>query len=170
MPLDIQKWLSGAHIGRNIANLFKSFKKGVAKTAVSITEAIKTATEGSIVKTLASFIDGALNTHLAEDARLLINKLALKALAVELAIEGLPDNPTEDDITSFEEDVITVVSGLTPSQSSKLWTTLAAQVYEHIKEALGNDDVITFAEIVNVVEESYQDYIKDKADSESDSL
>ncbi len=168
MSFDPIKWIKGMHIGRGIANFFHNFKEGAGKTAVTITEAIKTATEGSLVTTLADTIDQIFHTHLAVDVITLLNKVAIQALAAELSLEGLPDNPTEADILAFETAVIKAISGLDPKGQSKLWTTFAAQVYGHLQEALKDDDTLTFAEIVSIVENSYQDYLRDKADAETD--
>lgn len=166
----LTKWLNGLHIGRGIGNFFHSFKENVSKIAIGITEAVKTATEGTLFKTLASTIDTAFKTHLASDVLDLIHKGTLKALAVELAIEGLSDNPTEQDILDFENRVIAAITGLSPKNKSKLWTTLASQIYGLVQEATKDDTTLTWAEIVEIVETAYQDFLQDKADEENNSL
>lgn len=152
------KWIDGWRLGR----WFRNFKKGAGKAAISITEAIKTASEGTLFKTLSNTIDSVFHTHLASDALELIHTATIKALGVELAIQGLPDNPTEADILEFETAVVKAISGLDPKGQSKLWTTLAAQTYGTIQEALKDDNVLTFAEIVDIVEKAYQNYLEDK--------
>ena len=154
------KWIDGWRLGR----WFRNFQKGAAKAAVAITEAVKTASEGTLVKTLSNTIDSVFHTHLATDALELIHATTIKALAVELAIQGLPDNPTEADILAFETAVVKAVSGLDPHGQSKLWTTLAAQTFGSIKEALQKDGDLSFADIVLEVEKASKNYLEDKAE------
>lgn len=164
MSLDILKWIKGWRLDK----FFSNFKQNVAKVAVVITEAIKTATEGTLLTTLSAIIDSALKTHLASDALQLIHTASLKALAVELAIVGLPDNPTEQDILEFEKRVFEAISGLSVYGQSKLWTSFAAQIFGIIKQHVDNNDEFTYAVIVDIIEKGYQAYLKDKEDNEAD--
>ena len=90
--MSIWKWIAG---------IFTSVKNDAAKIAVSITEGVQTVLKTGILKPVAELIDASLHTHLGEDALALLDANINKILAVELAIVGLPDNPTPDDITAF---------------------------------------------------------------------
>jgi hypothetical protein len=161
MPIDVIKWVKGWKLGK----VFKSAKDFVDKVAVSVTQGIKTAAEGTIAQTISVVIDEALHTHLAEDALAVIKIAAMKALAVELAIKGLPDNPSGDDILAFEKEVFEAITGKTPQAQSKVWTTFAAQLYEDIHEAIGENTTLTYAQIVILIEKAYQQFKEDQAEA-----
>ena len=139
---------------------FKHVKYDVDKIAISVTQAIKTAADSPISQVIATSIDTALHSHLAEDALAVIKVAAIRALAVELALQGVPDNPSEDDILNFEKEVYKAIAGKDPQAQSKLWTSFAASLYSIIKEALNEGNDLTFAEIVAIVEDAYQAYKK----------
>lgn len=160
MPLDVIKWIKGWRLDK----FFKSVKDNIDKVAISVTEAVKNAAEGEAVKAIASVIDEALHSTIAEDGLELIKTASVKALAVELAIQGVPDNPTGEDILKFEKAAFEAITGMQPEGKSKLWTTFAAQLYSIIKDALEQDNKLTFAEIVAIVEAAYKAY---KSDLES---
>lgn len=145
--------------------LFTHIKKDVNVVAITVTEAIKLALDSGTAGFLAGIIDSLFKTHIAQDVLGLLKKFIPKILATELAIQGLPDNPTPDDILAFEQSVLKAFS--VTDDKSKLYTTLAAQLYGHIKDALG-DGKVTFAEAVIIIEATYQDYLTDKAAQESE--
>jgi len=166
MSLDIIKWIKGWRLDK----FFHNFKKNALNVAISITEAVKTTSEGALFTTLATVIDEALKTHVASDVLSIIHSASLKLLAAELAVEGLPDNPTEADILEFEKRVFEAISGQSTFGQSKLWTTFASQMYGIIQERLATDTdgKYTFAEIVEDIEKAYQQFVKDKADAEAE--
>ena len=149
-------------IGAWFKKVVKSLVHDVAPVAVSITEGIKVALDSGVVGFIASIVDGMLKSHLAEDIVVLLKKYIPDALAVELAIEGLPDNPTEQDVLDFENKVIAAFGKV--SDKSRLYTTLAASIYGRLKEGLG-DGKLTFAETVAIIEDSYQQYLQYLADN-----
>lgn len=144
--------------------LFTHIKKDANIVAISVTEGIKAALDSGTVGFLAGIIDSLLKTHIAEDALEILKNYIPKVLAAELALQGLPDNPTEADVLAFEQAVLDAFK--IHDDKSKLYTTLAAQLYGKLKDALG-DGKITFAEAVIIIEETYQDYLSDKADQDS---
>jgi hypothetical protein len=157
MSFDIFGWIHGW-------NLIPNIKKFISHTAVAITEAIKTATEPTgILQQLAQVIDATLKTKLAETAVAAVQAIAIKALAVELGVEGLPDNPTGDDILAFENSVFKAITGKDPFGQSKFYTSYAAQVFTIVQTALGKNHNLSFADIVLIVEESYQTWLANKA-------
>lgn len=147
-------------VGAWLAKVFKSVKTDGAKIAVAITEDFQIALQSGIVKALADVISAVfpsvhnLPQQIVADLQILVPKI----LASELALQGLPDNPTEQDILDFEKRVLDAFN--VHDQKSKLYTTLAAQIYGIIeKHASGTP--WTFAELVAAVEEAYQDYVAD---------
>ncbi len=159
--MDILKWVKGWRLDKAL----HSVKDFVDKVAISVTQGIKTAAEGTIAQTISVVIDEALKTHLAEDALAALKIAAMQALAVELAIQGLPDNPTGDDIQNFEIAVFKAITGETPQGQSKVFTSFAAQLYTLIHAAIGENTTLTFAQIVDIVEKAYQQYLQDVAEA-----
>lgn len=162
MSLDVIKWIKGWRLDK----AFHSFKEHADKIAISITEAVKTVLDGKVVSAIAEVIDHALGAHVAEDVLKVLNSATLKALAVELAIQGLPDNPNEEEGKIFEDTVVKAITGLDPKGRSKFLTTFAAQVYGLIKDAVDSGETLTFAAIVGIIENAYQLYLTDLKDSE----
>lgn len=158
-------WLGIAvkNTGAWIGKAFTSIKDDADKVAISITEAIKATIADGALPVVATLIDDAFKTHIGETVVAFIAANINKVLAVELAIQGLPDNPTEADIQTFSNNVITAITGLSASGKSKLWTTLAAQTFGIIQEQVNNNTTFTFAMLVDYVEEEYQDYLTDLA-------
>lgn len=134
--------------------------KDAAKIAVVITETVKAILNNPITGFLLNIADGVAHSQLPTEIATAVNNEIPKIISVELAIEGLPDNPTQDQIISWEQDVLKSF-GVT-SDKSKLYTVLAAQVYVIIKSKL-TDGVLTFAEGVQSVEEAWQAYQSDLA-------
>ncbi len=141
-------------------NTIKKFFNGELRKAddiaIVVTEGIKTALSSGAAGFLATVIDSLAKSNVAEDVLKLIKTYLPKVLATELALKGLPENPTEDDILAFEQDILQAF-GVT-SNSSKLYTTLAAQVYGEIKNTVESTPG-KFADWVAAVEAAYQDYI-----------
>jgi|GEM_PF-2812010 len=134
--------------------------KDFAPVAVSITEQIKAALDSGAVGFLAKVIDGLTHSQIAEDVIAVIEQYLPKVLAVELAIEGLPANPSDADIAAFEQRILAAFN--VTDNKSKLYTTLAAQIYGLLKAALeANAGKLTFAQIVALIEQAYQDYLDD---------
>lgn len=153
-------------VGAWIAKIFKSIKNEGAHLAVAITEGVKGFLNAGVADALASVVDSIAGTHLAEDIVTLLKNNINKILAAELAIQGMPDNPTESDILSFENAVIKAFTGLDSAGKSKLYSTLAAQVYGILKAHADSGQAFTFAQLVADVEAAWADYQKDLADSE----
>ncbi|HEX4850672.1 MAG TPA: hypothetical protein VFV08_07695, partial [Puia sp.] len=129
---------------------------------IAITEQLKVALDSGLLKSILDLIPG----HIGEEAVALLQKAIPGLLAAELALQGLPDNPTEEDVQAFAKAIADAITKYTPWQKSKLWTTLAAQIYALLKNSLA-DGKLTFAEAAADVEQAYQDYLQDKAAEES---
>lgn len=152
-----------------IISVFNWFKKtfidhtkSAASVAVTITEAIKTLLSNPIAHFLEEVVDSVTHTTIASNIAALINAAIPKILAIELGIEGLPDNPTPEQILAFENQILQAFS-VAPGKD-RLYTTLAAQIYGIIQANLSSGKT-TFADWVVAVETAYQDYLKDLANS-----
>lgn len=138
--------------------VFVDHTKSGATVAVAITETIKAILNNPVAGFLENVIDAVTHTQLAANIAAAVNALIPKILTVELGIEGLPDNPTPDQILAFEQSIMKAF-GVT-SSTSKLYTTLAAQIYGIIQTTLSTTPG-TFANWVSAVEQAYQDYQAD---------
>ncbi len=132
--------------------------------AISVTEAIKSALDTGAAGFVAGVIDSLFKTHVAEDVLTILKKYIPKVLAAELAVQGLPDDPTEADVLEFENRILAAFS--VHDEKSKLYTVLAAQIYGVIKKT-AKETPGNFADWVSAVEEAYRDYLADKAELEN---
>ena len=146
-------------------NLFKNILKHADIIAITVTEEIKNALDTGVAGFLANLVDQLTKSNIATDVAAFLKKNIPKILAAELAVQGLPDNPTVDDILKFETDILNAFGKI--SNQSKLYTVLAAQIYGLIDTTLKTtpDTKPTFAEWVQVVEAAYQDYVLDQQDA-----
>lgn len=87
-------------------------------------------------------------------------------LAVSLAIQGLPADPTDQQVIDFEQRVLAAFN--VHDDKSKLYTTLGAQLLGIIRRDLIPGQKFTFAKLVTDLEEAYQDYLADKAAEAAD--
>lgn len=140
--------------------VFVSHTSSAASIAVTITETVKALLSNPITKLFENVADAITHTQLPTEIANTINSVIPKILAVELGIQGLPDNPTEADILAFEQAVLNAFS--ISSDNSKLYTTLGAQIYGIIKSKL-EDGKFTFAEAVDAVEQAWAAYQSDLA-------
>ena len=161
---DVWKWIRGWKLEKT----FGAIKNYISHTAVAVTEAVKTATEGQIAQTIATTIDEAMHTHFAEDALRFIHSSATKALAIELGITALPDVPTGDDIAKWEQEVYQTIAGKSESEKARIWTSYAAHLFQVLSDAVTSPTPLTWAQIVIIVENEYQAFKKaqESADAE----
>jgi len=150
-------------IGGWFAKVFKGVKTDGVKIAIAVTEGVKSALNSGLINFIAQVIPG--HNDIPKEIVTVLNQWIPKLLAAELAVQGLPDNPTEQDIVNFEDRVIAAFGKV--DNKSKLYTVLSAQIYGIIRARVGDGTPYTFAELVVDVEQAYQDYQKDLADQEA---
>lgn len=142
-------------IGAWFAKAFSYIKNDADAFAVTLTQALITASTNGLLKTIGDFIDSTFKTQIGDEAATWLKTALPKLLATELAIEALPDNPTLQDETDFANRIAAAVSG--KSASSEFKTSLAANVYIAIETDLNqNGNKLTFATGVKIVEDAYQ--------------
>lgn len=154
-------------IGAWLAKAFKSVERDGDKIAIAITEGVQEALKSGVLTGIADVLEGIFPgvKNLPTEIVAELDKLIPKILASELALQGIPDNATPQDILDFENKVIAAFD--VKSDNSKLWTTLAAQVYGLIQTYLALPNP-TFADRVNVVEDAWKLYVADKAAQDSE--
>jgi len=144
-----------------LASKITSGVKTAAPIAVTITEAVKTILSNPVTGFLENIADSVTGTNLptalANDVIAIIHKV----LAAELAIEGLPDNPTQAQVTTFEQAVLKAFN--VSADNSRLYTVLGAQIYALVNTTATSGTPVTFAVLVADVEAAYQDYQADLA-------
>lgn len=152
-------------IGDWLKDKFTHIKNDGAKVAISVTEGLKKALQSGVLDGIASIIDHIAGGSIADTVVDLLKANINKILSVELGLQGLPDDPSEDDLKAFTDSVIDAFTSLDKQGKSKLYTTLAAQIYGILKADLEDDGEITFASLVKDIEDAYQDYLKDVAEA-----
>ena len=123
--MSLLKILTG--IGAWFKKVFIDHTQSAASVAVTITEYAKTFLNSGIAGLLENLADSVTGTQLPTEAATAVNNAIPKILAVELSIEGLPDNPQPADILAFEQRVLAAFN--VTGDNSKLYTELAACRY-----------------------------------------
>jgi len=148
-----------------LSNIWNWFKKNFLTAvesadavAITVTEEAKTLLANGTGDFVAGLIDSVTKTGIAEEVVTILKKEIPNILAVELAIQGLPANPTPEQVLAFEQSILSAFGVL--NNKSKLYTTLAAQVYGIIQSTI-NTTPGSFADWVIAVENAYQDYTND---------
>jgi len=156
-------------VGQWISKVWKSLKDNTDTVAIAITEEVQAGLKSGTLTSLAQIVEDVLPTSgkLPEQVVADLQVAVPKILAFELAVQGLPDNPTAADIQAFETNILTAF-GLS-NDHSKLWTTLAAQVYGIIKADVDSGVKYTFAQCVIDVESAYNAYVQDLQNQQSGS-
>lgn len=154
-------------IGGFFAKIFKNIKEDADTVAITITQGIKLALDSGLVKVITDLIPGDLD---AEIVAFLQNAIP-KALAIELALQGIPDNATPEQIQDFILLVEKSVGGKNWQEQSAFWTKLAVNIYNQIQADLNKDPAhanISFADMVAIIETAYSAYKAHQAGEDTD--
>lgn len=151
-----------------IKKFFKGGEKKFAHLAVAILEDIKPALDGGLLGFLANMIDNLTKSNIAQEIIDFTKKEFPKVLAAALALEGLPDNPTAEDILKFEQSVLDAFGKL--DKKSKLYTVVAADTYGIFKETFDTTPDVppTFFELADAVQRAFKKFEENKAASEAE--
>jgi hypothetical protein len=144
-----------------ISKIWKSLTGSTDTAAIAITEGIQEALKNGTLTTITKIVEAVLPIGETLPAAIIakLDVLIPQILSFELSIQGLSDNPTEVQIKAFEDEIIKAFGVST--DNSKLWTTLAAQVYIIIKSDVESGTKYTFAQAVIDVEKAYHAYVAD---------
>lgn len=150
-------WLKGA---------FTTIEEDVAPVVVAVIEEVSTLFKSGTIGFIASLLDTVTKNQVPTQVANTIGAQLPKLIAVELAVQGLPDSPTDADIEAFEQRVLTAFGLL--DDKSKLYTTVGAQLLGIVRADIAAGTKFTFAELVKDLEEAYTDYQSDLAAQEQD--
>lgn len=153
-----------AAIGAWFQRTFNNVKNNLDSVAISVTEGVKQAINSGVLPAAAHIFDSVTGSHISSDIVTLVGNNINKVLAAELALQGLPDHATPEQLTAFEQSVLIAFTGKDSIGKSKLYTALAAQIYSDLETLVNQSEPITFAALVNTVETAYQQYVADQAD------
>lgn len=113
---------------------------------------------------LAGILDQLTKSGVPSTVVAAVGKELPNMLAVALAVEGLPADPTDQQVIDFEQRVLAAFN--VHDDKSQLYTTLGAQILGIIRRDLIPGQKFTFAKLVADLEEAYQDYLNDLADQQ----
>ncbi len=153
-------------IGHWFSKAFNNIKHDAAPVAVAITQYLKTALDSGLLKTIADLIPG----DIGKEVLAVLQNAVPKALAIELGLEGIPDNATPDQIQAFILSVEKAIGGKSWQEKSEFWTKFSVNIYNTIQTDINNSPdhaSISFAQIVELIEETYQAY-KDSQNPDAD--
>jgi len=148
-------------IGNWFAKAFNSIKDDADTVAITLTQYLKVALDSGLLKTIADLIPGGLG----KDVITVLQNAIPKILALELGLQGLPDNATPEQIQAFILSIEQAVGGKDFQAKSAFWTKFSVQVYSLIQTEINKSPdhaTLTFAQIVSIVEEAYQQYMADQ--------
>lgn len=134
-----------------------------APTLVAVVEELQSLWKSGTPGFIASVLDSLTKSGVPTTVVNAVGKELPNMLAVGLAIEGLPADPTDVQIADFEQRVLAAFNVHT--DKSQLYTVLGAQLLGIIRRDLVPGQKFTFAQLVTDLEEAYQDYQNDLADN-----
>ena len=141
-----------------LVKAWHSIRVSADSVAIAVTEEVKGSLDSGVVGFIANAIDQLTKSKIADSIVADLKVYIPKVLATELAVQGLPDNPTQAQILTFENAILSAFN--LHDNKSKLYTTLAAQIYGRISYAVSSTPG-KFSDWVTVVEDCYQDYLGD---------
>jgi uncharacterized protein (DUF2267 family) len=161
--MSIFSWIGKAFqsIGAWFAKAFKNIQTDAAPVAVAIVEELQTLLKSGVATFLENVLDTMLKSGVPTAIANAISAALPKILADLLAIEGLPTSPTDVQLTAFSQAVL-AAWGINDN-TSKVYTTLGAQIIGIIRANTAPGQKFTFAVLVADLEQSYQDWQADIA-------
>lgn len=151
------------HIGAWFKRTFNNVKDNVIPTAIAITQGIKHSLDNGVLPEIANIIGEITGSQIPAEAITVMKANIDKVLLSELALQGLPDNATPEQLTAFEQEVFKAFTGKNSYGRSKLFTTLAVQIKTDVDQLLNIPGGAKFADVVNAIEEAWVQYQDDLA-------
>jgi hypothetical protein len=152
---------AASSVGKWLEEAFKDIAQDAAPVAVSIIAELQTLLKSGTTGFIASILDTLLKSELPTEIINAIGAALPKLLAAALALEGLDTNPTAEQITTFEQAVLSAFG--VSADNSQLYSTVGAQLIEIIRANTAPGQKFTFAVLVNDLEDAYQDWQSDLA-------
>lgn len=147
-------------VGHFFAGAFKWVETDGSKIALAIIEEIKTITDNPSTGFLVNLLDELTKSNIPSEIIAQLKAKLPDALAVTLAIQGLPADPTEQDIEDLEKRILDAF-GVT-ADKSQFYSTLGAKIISIIRANTMPGQTFTFATLVNDLETAYQAYLAAK--------
>ncbi len=151
-----------ADIWKFVQHTFSWLAKDADKVAIAITQDLNLAINSGLIDMLVSAL-APVTGQLPAEVLATLKPLIPKILALELSLQGLPDNATPEQIGAFAEEVLQAFQKASTFKQTKIYTTLAAEIYNVIQEHLKIDGKLTFADVVDIIEKAYQGWVLAKA-------
>lgn len=152
--------VAASAVGHFFADAFKWVEKDGAKIALSIIEEFKTFTDNPSTGFIVGLLDELTKSHIPTDILAAIKDKLPDALAVTLAVQGLPADPTEQDIQDLEKRILDAF-GVT-ADKSEFYSRLGARIISIIRSNTMPGQTFTFAVLANDLEKAYQAYLTAK--------
>lgn len=137
-----------------VKHAFDFLKKDADKVAIAITQDVNLALNSGLVDALVKALEP-VTGHLPAEVIAYLKPIVPKVLAAELSLQGLPDNPTADELKAFADQVMEAFAKADLYKKTKVYTTVAADLYNGIQEAIKEDGKLSFFEIVNLVQKAF---------------
>jgi hypothetical protein len=159
---DIAKFITKT-LPHAIADFFTCAKNEGNKIAMAITQGVKKALESGVVEDVAKILEAVfpnvknLPTEIVDQLKVWVPKV----LAAELAIDALPADAAEEQIQKFTADVLAALGA--KDDHSKTWSTLSGTIYSILRAYTGQSKM-TWYELLQKVEEAFQEYKNTQAD------
>jgi hypothetical protein len=144
-------------VGHFFAGAFKWVETDGAKIALAIIEEVKIITSNPSTGFIASILDELTKSNIPTEILAELKAKLPDALAVSLAIQGLPSDPTEQDIEDLEKRILDAF-GVAPDKS-EFYSRLGAKIISIIRANTMPGQKFTFATLVNDLEQAYQAYL-----------
>lgn len=140
--------------GSYLKKEFKVFRTDFLPLAVTLTQAVKKVEDSGVLDTIANLLaseTNGLSVQLNEAAKTLI----AKALAVELALEAVPDNATPEQLGAADTAITTAITGLAPKPKSQFFSNLGVTILNIFNRLTGQSESPTYAEDVIAIQNTY---------------
>jgi hypothetical protein len=147
-------------VGKFFANAFKWVETDGSKLAVAIVEEAQTLLKGQVPGLIATILDQLTNSHIPTEVLDALKKNLPAALAVSTGIQNFPANPTDEDITNLENQILQAF-GVSPDKS-QVYSIFGAKIIAIIRAETMPGQTFTFAKLVEDLEGAYQAYLTAK--------
>lgn len=143
-------------VGGWFAKIFKDIETDVIPVAVAVVQAVKNISDDGLLDT----IDKLFGNIVPPSVLAAIKAEIPKILADLLSIEGLPADPTPDQIKSFADAIIASFASMDFQKKSEALTRLGVKITVLIQGLVASGQTKSFAAWATLLEESYQDYLE----------
>lgn len=151
-----------------ISDFFSAAKTNGVRIAVGITEGVQAALKAGVVKDVALIIRAIFPNvkNIPTDLEAKLQVVVPKVLAVELEVQQLPADATEEQVEASAKDILDAFNA--KDDKSKLYSTLAGSVYSLLRAYTGQGSSMTWIEVLNEVEQDFQLFKNEQANDQTE--